>query len=301
MPKRSPDSERIAHRLTTILRRFNEGQTLTLRQLVDEFGVTPRTIRRDLHERLAFLDLVKTGDGYSLPPARLGSLTLQDIQRFAGLAGLQGTVPRLTTEFLREVLDTSAHSALLMRGPSAEDVRGKERELEQLKQAIEDRTLVSFEYGKPDGSRKMVEAAPYKLVLHQGVWYLQATDAGRAKSYALTRLTRLLVLDATFTPDPAVADYLNGEDSVWLNAEKTEVVLKVAPPAAPYFERRQLISGQKVDKTLEDGSLIVSGPIAHANQILPVVRYWLPHVRIISPEGLQAELEGQLRAYLGEP
>lgn len=300
MPKRPPDADRLAFRLAEILRRLNEGQTLTSRELVDEFGVTERTVRRDLHERFAFLDLVKSGDRYSLPPARLGSLTLQDIQRFAGLAGLQGTVPRLTTEFLREMLATSAHSALLMRGPAAEDVRGKERELEQLKQAIEARRLVSFEYGKADGSRKLVEAAPYKLVLHQGVWYLQATDAGRAKSYALTRVTRLLVLDAGFTPEPAVTDYLNGEDSVWLNVEKAEVVLKVAPPAAPYFERRPLISGQKVDKTLEDGSLIVSGPIAHPNQILPVVRYWLPHVRIISPEGLQAELESQLRTYLGD-
>jgi hypothetical protein len=73
----------------------------------------------------------------------------------------------------------------------------------------------------------------------------------------------------------------------------------VAQPAAGYFQRRKLISGQKIEKTLEDGGLIVSGTIAHPNQILPIVRYWIPSVRIISPEGLQAELEGQLRAYLG--
>ena len=43
----------------------------------------------------------------------------------------------------------------------------------------------------------------------------------------------------------------------------------------------------------------MSGSIAHPNQILPIVRYWIPHIHVISPEGLQADLENQLRAYLG--
>ena len=44
--------------------------------------------------------------------------------------------------------------------------------------------------------------------------------------------------------------------------------------------------------------LWMSGQIAHPNQIWPTVRAWLPHVRIISPEHLQVELEQQLRGYL---
>ena len=101
-----------------------------------------------------------------------------------------------------------------------------------------------------------------------------------------------------FVPDPAIADYLGREDSIWLNTDKTEDVLKIAPPAASYFERRQLIGSQKIEKILADGSLIVSGQIAHPNQILPVVRYGLPCIRVISPEGLQADLNQQLKEYL---
>ena len=61
----------------------------------------------------------------------------------------------------------------------------------------------------------------------------------------------------------AILQKLNEEDSIWLNLQKTEVVLKVAKPAAGYFERRKLIGGQKIEKTLADGGLIVSGSIAH--------------------------------------
>lgn len=38
--------------------------------------------------------------------------------------------------------------------------------------------------------------------------------------------------------------------------------------------------------------------MAHPNQILPIVRYWLPNVRIISPEGLQTDMEREMRGYL---
>jgi len=34
------------------------------------------------------------------------------------------------------------------------------------------------------------------------------------------------------------------------------------------------------------------------NYTLPIVRYWIPHIRVISPEGLQKELEKDLRKYL---
>lgn len=297
----NPYRDTIAFRLVEILRRFNEGQALEPRALAQEFRVHERTIRRDLNERLSFLGLEKKEDRYTLPHIRLGTFTLQDIQRFASLAGLQGIAPKLSTEFLRDLLDGSMQSALLVRPPSHEDLQGREYEFDQLKQAIEAQCIVSFEYSKPDGTRKMVEVAPYKMVLQDSsAWYLQATDAGQIKSYAFSRLSRLLVHHTTFTPDPAITAYLLREDSIWLNVNKTEVVLKVAPPAASYFQRRQLIGAQKVDKILEDGGLIVSGLIAHPNQILPVVRYWLPHIHIISPQKLQTELETQLRAYLGD-
>ena len=38
--------------------------------------------------------------------------------------------------------------------------------------------------------------------------------------------------------------------------------------------------------------------VGHVNQVLPIVRYWIPHLRIISPEGLQGELERELARYV---
>ena len=305
MPSKPASTDTIAFRLTEILRRLNEGKKLDPYALVQEFGVNLRTIQRDLNERFAFLELEKKDGVYALNHKRIGTgtgvgiLSMADVERFASLAGLQGLHPRLSTDFLRDMLDSRIQNALLVRGHNYEDLHGKEQMFEQLKSAIEQTRTIGFEYSKPDGAKMVEPAHPYKLVNQDGIWYLAAMDAGKLKSYAFSKIGRLLVSADTFTPDAVVLKKLAEEDSIWLNLQKTEVVLKVAQPAAGYFERRTLIGGQKIEKTLENGGLIVSGTIAHPNQILPIVRYWIPHIHVISPEGMQAELESQLRTYLG--
>ena len=300
MPSKPTHPETIACRLTEILRRLNEGEKLDPQALAEEFGVNQRTIQRDLNERFAFLDLEKKDGVYAINQMRLGTLNFKDVQRFAILAGLQGLHPQLSTDFLKSLLDTRQHSALLIRGHNYEDLRGKEQQFRRLKHAIEECQPISYQYLKPTGTKAVEYAQPYKLVNQDGIWYLAATDAGQLKSYAFSKIDQLQVWPDNFTPDPAVVKNVSEEDSIWLNLKKTEVVLKVARHAADYFLRRKLIGGQKIEKQLEDGGLIVSGTIAHPNQILPIVRYWLPSIRVISPEGMQAELEGQLRAYLGQ-
>lgn len=299
MPLKSEKSETIAHRLATMIRMLCEGEALAPRDLVELFKVDTRTIQRDLNERLAFLELDKTDGAYTMNPMRLGILKRDDIQRFAALAGLQGLHPRFSTEFLRDMLDSQFQNALQVRGHNYEDLRGKEIVFRQLKEAITGHHPIGFSYTKPDGSKRVEGAQPYQLVNQDGVWCLAAMDAGNLKSYAFSKIDGLLVSPDTFTPDAAIAQRVNEEDSIWLNLNKTKVVLKIAAPAADYFRRRKLIDGQKILDDLAEQGLIVSGLIAHPNQILPIVRYWLPHVRIISPEGMQAELEQQLRSYVG--
>jgi len=284
----------IAQRLAEILRRLNDGQKLDPRALAEEFEVDLRTIQRDLNQRL---NLPRTDGRYALPAESVGKFGVQEVSHLAGLAGLQG--PKLSARLIKEIVTAGEDSALRVRGVGHEEgLAGKEEDFDRLKAAIEQHRTVSFRYHKPSGS-KQVLVQPYKLVNHSGIWYLAAADEGQLKSYAFGRIEGVFPEEGTFTPDPLIQKTLAEEDSVWLNLNKTEVVLKVAKPAASYFQRRKLIGGQKIVKELEDGGLIVSGLIAHPDQILPTVRYWIPNVRIISPEKLQADMENQLQEYLG--
>ena len=170
----------------------------------------------------------------------------------------------------------------------------------QLEQAIIARRHISFDYSKTDGTKRYESIAPFKLMNHKGIWYLAARDGDKLKTFSIAKIESLLLLDTQFAADPLVDKTLTEEDGIWLGEEKKEIVLKVAREVAGYFKRRKLIANQVLEKELEDGGLILSAKVGHLNQVLPIVRYWIPHVRIISPEGLQDELDQELKGYVGK-
>lgn len=297
-PLRNASHDTLAYRLTQILTKLNKGEKLDPQALADEFSVNLRTIQRDLNERFAYLPFEKTDGRYSIDPKYLGKLSLSDVERFAALAGVRGLFPSLSNDFLRHIFDSRVQTALLVKGPHYEDLSDKAVSFRQLEAAILTHCHISFDYQKDQGPKAYANAQPYKLVNHDGIWYLAAKDGDTLKAYTFSKIDRLQVHETTFAPDLAVQKTLTEEDGIWLNPEKKEVVLKINREAASYFRRRKLIANQVIEKELEDGGLIVSGKVAHPNQILPIVRYWIPNVRIISPEGLQAEMENQMRGYL---
>ncbi len=122
----------------------------------------------------------------------------------------------------------------------------------------------------------------------------------RLKNLSRSTSPNCTTLDGFFVWDGKIDNQLAEDDGIWLSDAKQEVVLKVRAEVAGYFKRRKLISNQVLEKELEDGGLIISAKIGHTNQILPILRYWIPHIRIISPEELQVEVDNSLNEYLGK-
>ena len=293
------DHDTFGYRLIQILKKLNQGEKLDPKALAEEFNVNLRAIQRDLNERFAFLPLEKANGVYYLPLSFLGKLSLRDVELFARLAGVSGLFPSGSDNFLREIFDARIQSALLVKGHQYEDLDGKESSFRQLEQAILARQKITYEYRKNEGAKTYVGVEPYKLVNHDGIWYLAGKDGDKLKAFTFSKIDRLQVSDETFLADPAVEINLAAEDDIWLNNKKIEVVLKISASVADYFKRRKLVPSQVIEKELEDGGLIVSTKVAHINQILPTVRQWIPNIRIISPEGVQADMERDIKAYLG--
>lgn len=288
----------LVYRLAQILVKLNQGEKLDPQSLADEFGVTVRTIQRDLNLRFAYLPMQKTDGKYHLDAAFLGKLTTKDVERFASLAGIRGLFPSLNDDFLQDIFDSRMQSALLVKGHHYEDLVGKEKQFRLLEKAIVARHQVTFDYEKPEGMKSYTAISPYKLINHKGIWYLAALDGDKLKAFSFTKMGSLRSLGVEFKWDPEIEKQLESEDGIWLSDEKQEVVLKIDREIAGYFKRRQLIANQVIEKELEDGGLIVSSKIRHPNQLLPIVRYWIPHIRIISPEPLQQDVERSLADYL---
>ena len=288
----------LVYRLVQMLIKLNAGEKLDPQALAEEFGVNLRTIQRDLNVRFAYLGLEKLNGRYQLDPIFLGKLSTKDIERFAALSGIHGLYPSLSADFLRDIFDTHMQSAMLVKGHSYEQMAGKETVFRDLEKAIVGRQRISFTYVKPEGEKKYSDVAPYRVINNKGIWYLAALDGEKLKSFSLAKLNQVSVSDDRFDWDAKLNAELASEEGVWLARDKQEIVLKVGKEVAAYFKRRKLIANQIIEKELEDGGLILSAKVGHANQVLPIVRYWIPYLRIISPEVLQQEIDKGLTDYL---
>ncbi|MDX8389401.1 MAG: WYL domain-containing transcriptional regulator [Mariprofundaceae bacterium] len=295
---KSGKHDTLVYRLAQILIKLNQGESLYPNALADEFGVSLRTIQRDLNVRFAYLPLEHKNRSYALDPCFLGKLSNRDIKDFANLAGVRGLFPSLSDRFLRDIFDQHIEPSFLVKGHHYEDLSGKEGEFHSLEKAISKSQHISFHYQKEEGVKHYSIIEPYKLMNHKGIWYLACKDGGKLKTFLFSRIRSVQLANKTFSPDPSVDDTLLKEDGIWFGSEKQEITLSIGHEVAAYFKRRKLIANQTIEEELEDGSLILSTKVGHVNQVLPIVRYWIPHIRIIRPVSMQLELESTLVTYI---
>ena len=276
----SNDHDTLSFRLADMLIKLNEGQKLNPQQLSQEYKVSLRTIQRDLN-RLSPLPIKQENGLYRLESFYLGKLSLKDIKNFATLAGVSGLFPKLDSEFVCALLDATVSHAYDIKSQHNEDVSQLKPLFDTLQTAIIEHCRLSFNY---KGSQHTIN--PYKLIHHHGCWYVAGVHNNILKAYKVGLLVNLVRVEL-FKPDNTVIEQLKNEESIWFGLHKREVILTVDKKAAAHFKRRQLVPSQHIIKELEDGSLIVSSYISHDLQILPIVRYWIPHVRVLSPDSLR--------------
>ncbi len=301
MSRSTRTHDTLVYRLSQVLTKLNMGESLDPQALADEFGVNLRTIQRDLNVRFGCLPLVKADGRYRLEDAHLGKLTIKDIEHFASLSGVGGLFPQLTDQFLRRVFDSGKSSAWTVNGHSYEDLRGKEAMFADLERSIIEHKHVRFDYTNSQGDRKfhpLVE--PYRLVNHKGIWYLAAWTDGKVKSFAVGRMETLLSEQSSFKTRPEVEKQLASSDSIWLGAPRQKVLLRVNSQVAGYFKRRKLLPNQQIEREIDGGDILVTTTVAHADEVLPIVRYWIPHVRFLEPVDFQRQLDDGLATYLGQ-
>ena len=285
--------DKIATRLAIILTKLNSSEKFTVEELVAEFGVTKRTIQRDLNERLSYLPIKKEHNQYYLESYYLGKLNFDDIKNFAALSGIKELYPSLQENFLKNILDTTINQAYLVKGHNYEDLSDKTDEFKVIESAINECNKVEFSY-----KDKMRVVNPYKLLNIKGIWYLAGVENDTLKTFTISKIRDLIETHELYTIDEEIVENIKNEDTTWYGSEQIEVVLKVDSSVAEYFKRRKILANQTIIKELEDGGMLVSTKITFDEEVLKIVRYWIPNVTIISPVRLQEKLQEGLKGYL---
>ena len=294
----SSKHEKLAYRLASILSKLNEGERLDTHQLAEEFAIDVRTIQRDLNERLNFLAWNERGGRYySLDKAKLGHLYPQDIQRFANFCSIQDLLPEIDRKFYQEHLTQS----IQIKGFQYEDIRHKQAEFNLIHQAIENQNMITFNYRKAgQTSGKYYTLEPYVLLNRNGIWYTIGIDreAGKQKTFCFTQMSSIQQLPEKFELNAEFQAAIHENDSIYHGNQLSEVIVQIAPQAAPYFLRRHLLPNQELIRKLDDGGLLLACKNVNEKEVVPLVQYWLPMAKIVSPVELQQKMEQRLMDYL---
>lgn len=285
--------DRIATRLAIILSKLNSGERFSIDELIEEFNVTKRTIQRDLNQRLSYLPLKRENNFFYLEEYYLGKLNFDDIKNFATLSGIKELYPSLNESFLKSILDDTINKAYLIKGHNYEDLTNKEDDFKIIEDSIINFKQINFSY--KDKNRVI---HPYKILNKDGIWYLVGVENEILKTFSIKKIKQLTQSDNEFMIDNEIINIIKNEDNIWFSQKQIEVVLKVDKSVSEYFKRRNIIPNQTIVKSLEDGSLLVSCKVSFDEEILKIVRYWIPNVEIISPDYLQDKLEISLKEYL---
>jgi predicted DNA-binding transcriptional regulator YafY len=292
--KASSKGEKLAQRLSDILALLHQGDHLDKHLLADRFQVDVRTIERDLAERLDGIVERNAHGRWQLMHAARGTIPARHLNEYARLSGTQYLFPDSSLPYLLHQLDKQGSRRTLQVQPTAtEDLGPATHHFARLEAAIDHCFECRFEY---KGKARRVQ--PYRLIHKHGIWYLAATESERLKNFSVALVTGLEVDDScSFSPQPKHHHYIDGKEDVWFAPDTVEVVLRVAPAAAHYFARRALLPKQR-HCVHADGALTVNSQISHPQQLLPVVRYWLPHVRIVQPTQWHEQLVSELKLAL---
>lgn len=281
----------------------NNVHGMTIAELANELDVSTKTIQRDLYEVLKGLGAVKEGRNWKIDP-KLANDDLNTNERL--ILGILDEMAKSAGK----IFYSKAHSLLTqitqqLEHPIFANVNGEYLEeknielFENIEKAIKEKNEIKFDYEKYNFHVK-----PLKLAFFDGFWYLLALHINNNKEtfkkYHLKTIRNVQALNKTFEIPALVEERLKYANSVWFNLDEQFVVrLFIDKEIKKYFERKPL-RGQTIIGEDKDGSIEIEIKISNTMEILPLILYYIPYIKVLEPQSLADEIKDRVQGYLKE-
>jgi len=198
--------DRLAVRLSVIISRLLAGETLILKALVDEFGVSERTLQRDFNQRLIHLDIRDDNGRYRLNDSQPldHSSGAFSIIRATGVARIFPVQDKHLMNLLMNESGTSP--CLIWHAPLKPHVALPEFFSRLVKAISQQRQIKVLVEGQ---CHEALE--PYRLIHYVEEWYLVVCQSGEIRVFALTTIAAVTQTDRHFTRREDIAYLTAGE------------------------------------------------------------------------------------------
>ena len=299
------DYDKILTRLTFILSRLNDGEALSVKELAVEFNTSDRTIQRDFNERLVSFPIYqenkkwKMQDGVRVEKTKSleDELVLDIIEKIT--EGIGGKFASKAHHLLSKIKNEDFNP--IYTKLNIEDITDKFSEIQVIESAIKEKTEIECSYDDERHDIYKTTIQPLKIANYEGFWYLIALREDTLKKYYLKNISNVKATQTKFITDTKLENMLDNSISVWFqkDVEPFEVKIYANKIATKYFQRRPLPT-QSIETLSQDGTMEFVVTITHEMEILPIIKYWLPHMRVIEPKWVQDMIDEDLNSYLSE-
>ena len=120
------------------------------------------------------------------------------------------------------------------------------------------------------------------------------------KKYYLKNISNIKPIDETFTTTKELDKLLDNSISIWFqkDVEPFDVKLYIDQIVSKYFQRKPISKTQTIESINSDGSIEINIKATSEMEILPIVKYWLPHIKVLEPKWIDDIVKKDLEKYL---
>jgi len=280
----------LQERIGDLIRRLNNGEYITTESAATYYGISVRNAERDFTERLPKYLTIKilknkvTKEWYLEKNDITTILTAEDeltINLLLEHSKNIGIDFYRSTYKLIEKFKDSIHSNTIYAKLDIEDISDVKIELMKVEKAIIDKNIIQCLY-----KNKKRKIKPLKLACFDGYWYLVLKDTkdNLIKKYYFKDIQEIIISSEIFNDtcvslqkklDNAINAYFDGNKKEFL------ITLFVEKEIAHLFKRKKISKSQRIINKYKDGSLELELFITHEMEILPLVKRFEPHIKII--------------------
>lgn len=297
------DYDKILTRLMIILARLNDGEALSVKELAEEFNVSTRTLQRDFNERLSGFPIYqdkqrwKMQDGFRVEKTKSieEQLVLDIIEKMTESIG--GKFSIISHKLLSKIKNEDFNP--IYTKLEIEDISDRLNDIQIIEKAIKDKLELECNYKNDREGSFRTNVQPLKIVNYEGFWYLLAFRDGSVQKYYIKTLSNIQLSTKTFTVDENIEELLENSINIWFksNIEPFEVKIYADEVATKYFKRRALPT-QTIETLSQDGTMEFIITITDEMEIIPIVKYWLPHLRVLEPLWISDMIVDDLEEFL---
>lgn len=303
-------------RVLELLKRFNDGKTINIETLLTEplwEGRSEKTLRRDL-------DVIKEYFPESFENVKgvkgtYRAVTKEMFDNFIDNRMLSLLViaynladkNRLFESFDMDEIEKNLLKSKLKSSDNCyefitkpfEDKKVADDLLKNLEFAIKYKRKLEVTYNAQEEIKDFT-LNPYKIVFINENFYLASESEYGFTMLRIQNITNIDVKKETFHKNFDIVDFIKTIQTPF--ARYTEdfrknmihVKLQISKEKARFFKLKKFFASQKIEKTNDDGSVVVVYTFTQTSEVLTFILSWLPHVKVLEPKELKDEVNGIL-------